>query len=120
MSQKLPERSEGTNARNSIHLSVSTTNVTQQPLFFVQLEEAPEFLLRILERPQTEAPTSTTRPTARARYGCPEQICRIRKKKCSIELTVDFGLSFGGEATTFLRVSRIEVREGTMGLPVIV
>ena len=43
---------------------------------------------------------------------------RILKKMFSMKETVDFGESFGGLLTTRGRVSKIEVRDGTMKLPV--
>ena len=43
----------------------------------------------------------------------------LKKKRPRAEV-VDLGLIFGGEATILGRVSRIEVREGTIGLPVMV
>lgn len=45
---------------------------------------------------------------------------RIRKKKCEILDPVALGTSFGGDTTTLGRVSSMDVRDGTMGLPVIV
>lgn len=48
------------------------------------------------------------------------QPVRIVKSKWPKKEFLFFGLILGGEATTLGRVSRMEVREGTMGLPVIV
>jgi hypothetical protein len=54
------------------------------------------------------------------RYGCSRKVTLISKKNFSNAEIVNFGLILGGLAVTLLRVSRIEVREGTMGLPVLV
>ena len=52
-----------------------------------------------------------------AQYGCQELKLRILKNTCSTEPMVDFGVSFGGEATTRGMVSRIDVREGVIAAP---
>jgi hypothetical protein len=56
--------------------------------------------------------------TKTLRYGWYVPKLRIWKKIFSNVPMVDFGLSFGGEATIRGRVSRIEVRDGVMKLPV--
>ncbi len=54
------------------------------------------------------------------RNGCPDMAPRISKKNFSKLEIVDLGLILGGEATTLGMVSRMEVREAMMELPVIV
>jgi len=52
--------------------------------------------------------------------GCRVQRFRSRKKNISMDEVVDLDAIFGGDAMTRGRVSKIDVREGTIGLPVIV
>jgi hypothetical protein len=52
------------------------------------------------------------------RRGCPEMAPLISKKNFSKLPIVDLGLIVGGEATTFRIVSKIEVRDAIIGLPV--
>lgn len=54
------------------------------------------------------------------RYGCSENVTLISKKIFSKLEMVSLGLIRGGEEVTFEMVSRIDTREGTIGLPVIV
>jgi hypothetical protein len=54
------------------------------------------------------------------RNGCPDMAPLRSKKNFSKLEMVDLGLIFGGEATTFEIVSRIEVLEAMIKLPVIV
>lgn len=52
------------------------------------------------------------------RYGCSVKVTRMSKNIFSKLEMVSLGLILGGEAVILLMVSRIDVREGTMGLPV--
>jgi hypothetical protein len=52
------------------------------------------------------------------RKGCPEMAPLISKKNFSKLPMVDLGLIVGGEATTLRIVSKIEVRDAIIGLPV--
>jgi hypothetical protein len=54
------------------------------------------------------------------RKGCPEIAPLISKKNFSKFEMVDLGLIFGGETTTFGSVSRIDVRDAMIELPVMV
>jgi hypothetical protein len=52
------------------------------------------------------------------RKGCPEMAPLISKKNFSKLPIVDLGLIVDGEATTLRIVSKIEVRDAIIGLPV--
>jgi hypothetical protein len=52
------------------------------------------------------------------RKGCPEMAPLISKKNFSKLPMVDLGLIVDGEATTLRIVSKIEVRDAIIGLPV--
>ena len=54
------------------------------------------------------------------RYGWSTKVILISKKTFSMLEMVNLGWSLGGEAVTLVRVSRIEVREGTIKFPVLV
>lgn len=56
----------------------------------------------------------------RVRYGCSEKVTRMSKKIFSKLDMVSLGLILGGCAVTLLMVSKIDVRDGMMGLPVLV
>ena len=63
--------------------------------------------------------TDAIKPSKESR-GCRDQVVRILKKIWPIDELVDFDAIFGGEAITLGRVSKMDVRDGTMGLPVAV
>lgn len=67
----------------------------------------------------TTTPATQASKMAQPSQGCPKR-CVIWKRTRSKLEVVDLGLIFGGEAMTLGRVSRMEVRDGTMGLPVMV
>jgi hypothetical protein len=54
------------------------------------------------------------------RIGCSVKVTRISKRIFSKLEMVNLGLILGGEAVTLLMVSRMEVRDGMIGLPVLV
>lgn len=78
--------------------------------------------LLLLWRPRNHDAEPSMRPKIQpiVRYGCSEKVTRMSKNIFSKLEIVSFGLSFGGCAVTLLRVSRIEVRDGTIWLPVLV
>jgi len=54
------------------------------------------------------------------RYGCSVNVTRMSKNIFSKLEIVSLGLILGGDAVTLLIVSRIDVLEGTIELPVLV
>jgi hypothetical protein len=54
------------------------------------------------------------------KIGCPEMAPLMSKKNFSKFEMVDLGLIFGGELTTLGSVSRIDVRDAVIELPVAV
>jgi hypothetical protein len=80
----------------------------------------PPLLLRNRFRPQTNALPTIPAMNPIDRIGCPEIAPRISKKNFSKFEMVDLGLIFGGEMTTLGNVSRIDVRDAMIELPVMV
>src|SRR3569833_468300 len=73
-------------------------------------------------RPRNHEAPPIVRPRVQAmvRKGCSEMVMRMSKKVISMLEMVSLGLILGGEAVTLLIVSEMDVRDGRMGLPVMV
>ena len=76
--------------------------------------------LRIRCRPQRARPQMMPTSAPKLSHGWELMAPRISKKSVSMPEVVDFGFSTAGLLTTFGRVSRMDVRDATMGLPVTV
>lgn len=90
-----------------------------KPSFSSSLKKPP-LLLRILPRPYHATASAMPAIVPIDKNGCPEMAPLISKKNFSKFEMVDFGLIFGGEETTFGIVSRMEVLDAMMKLPVMV
>jgi hypothetical protein len=77
-------------------------------------------VLRTLPLNHERQPKAMPRTQPELRYGWSRKVVLMSKMIFSKKPMVSFGLSLGGFAVTLLTVSRMEVRDGTMGLPVLV